>query len=704
MLLLEVLAFRISSLVLGADFAAFVAFWLPGAAGVGAAALTRTQDTSNTLARRGAHLSALGGGATLVAAVGVSWVSDSAARAPDELSVLHGGIALVAWLLPAFFAGGALAIAIRLGLKQLGRVGWAEAMGAAATCLLLGVVFTIGAPRALLATGLPFAVAALALAYLGRSARPSWGALVTLPLAVTVLLIGDIGAPWLRMDRGPHTNIENHIWTAQGLLALRKSRAGPPVGTLDHSPEFYLAEPDPDPKRARFAHQDLIYLANESARGPALIIGSGGGRELALALARDQVPLDAISLQGALVNGGFGEKYATVTGSLLADDRLHLRIGDGRAALADLPKAHYQRITVLGESRPVQTGPRLLMQHDRLFTLDAVRSYLEHLRPGGTLLVQVPRATLPSMFATLRAALGGHPDKANAHLMACRTRVDWVSVVVHTQELSSEEQKKLVERCKRSMDVEYPSSPELAAGTIADDARPFLAVREQSTLGALSALAPKSKPESSGQGAVAAAASLLLVPALLVVAFLPRTQQRSPRAPELSLAAYGTALGLCLFSLIDGLITSMGNPAYAWFLLIPMSLVGIGAGRLWIDVAGSPRRTKIGLWVSGAWVALVAGVAHPLLGAASPRGAIALSLPFVAITAAALSAPGYAVLSKLREAHIGQGIGLHHIGWALGGSLAVVIAHDAGMHLVLLAGAAVFIGALAMSWRALQTD
>ena len=703
MLLLEVVAFRLAAAVVGPAFAAFVAFWLPGSAALGAALLTRKATGSR--ARRAAHLSGIAGAATVSGTIALSWVSQFVAT--GEAGALHGAMALLGWLVPAFFAGGALADCIGLGITRVGRFGWLEAFGAAAISLILALLLEVlGAPRLGLAAALPLASAAIALAYLGRRARPSWGFITTLPLGIVALFAGDVGSPWLKMrtDIGRRTEINYNLWTPQGLIALRNPERRASL-TIDKSAEMTMPQDLQSKSATVFAIQDLAYAVNETKKGPALVIGSAGGRELGLALAHGHDPVDMIGLHPSLVNQILSVSYAKATRYVMADPRVRARIGDGRAAVDELPTAHYQRVMVLGEGRFVQTGPRLLMQHDRLFTLEAVRAYFERLLPGGTLLLQVPRESTPGLFATLAAAFGD--EESRKRLMACTRKSEWTAVVLHSLPLTKGEQRELARRCRRNrMTVEYPpesnndSAEWLWSGPIARDARPFL---QQSGLhlAAFRALSPTPPPKDDTpldepeQGTVAAAAAIVLAVLLVFLAVTGLSRPRGARLVELSVAPFGLALALCSFALIDGLLDVLGDPAYAWPLLVPLGLVGVGTGRLWIDVLPESRSRALlrpSLWVGCAWLVIVTAMVMFLFDVIAGRAllGLALTMPLLLITGAVLGGPLFTVLRMRGTAAVGSGLALHHAGWALGGALAVVVAELVGSSWVMVVGTICF--------------
>src|SRR5690606_16887465 len=98
-----------------------------------------------------------------------------------------------------------------------------------------------------------------------------------------------------------------------------------------------------------------------------------------VALAHGQSRVDALELHAALFELLALESYAPITSHLFDAGTVRVKVGDGRAQLRALP-GPYHRIVVLESSRFDQAVPRLLSRHDRLFTVQAFRAYLDRLR------------------------------------------------------------------------------------------------------------------------------------------------------------------------------------------------------------------------------------------------------------------------------------------------------------------------------------
>jgi hypothetical protein len=756
MLLLEVLAFRLCAATLGHGFAAFVGILLPAAAAFGAATLGRRSPTRSVarMARSAAHLAAFGGGCMVAGAIALTWASQSLATAADEGSSIQVIVVLTGWLLPAMLLGASLALCLRIGVPIVGRLGFAEALGAAVASLLLPFVLSIGAPRAALGSGFILTLAAFALGYVGRSKKPRWATIATLPLAVASLLAGDFGAPWMkvRMDEGRRSKIEITHWTPQGALGVQKIERGKARFQYDRSPVMRLAAKPKGATKPRFFGEDLLYFLNEKAEGPVLVVGSRGGRALAVALAYGHKRVDGIALEGAFLNRVLSdEKYASITGNLLADERLRFHIGDGRK-LPDALAAGYQRIVLHGYALPQQIGPRLLMAHDRLFTRESIRRLLERLQPQGALLIRVPRPKLSSVMSTAAEAVGGEARHARQHLFSCASNATAI-VVAHRERLDPRQVQNLTKRCKKSrLTVEYPLSEprrghrqtddlkkqrdaalaELWAGGVATDNLPFsttapkLAELRAETLGALRALQPrraaaksvdrvktdgadKTKeaveappPKMTPWGIAAAGLGMSLLVLLITLLIPPGKpapgRPAAPLALRLSFPAFGAALALCLFALTDKLLVALGGPAIAWSVLIPMALIGVGSGRLWVDtlrLTSLWRAPLMALMFGVVWLVGMEVGGSRAIDVLAGSGALPLTLvfPMLLVSGALLGAPlswGLRLVGSVQPAAITACWSTHHAGWALGGAAAALGVFYLGIGRILPLGIMVY--------------
>jgi hypothetical protein len=747
MLLFELLAFRLASAVFGHEMAMVVAFGHPALAALGAMFLGRRRPEmlgAQVLAGS-AHLAAIAGATTVLGAVAVTWVSQKYAL--DRAGPWHLALALASFLLPGLFAGGAFGLALRRGVRFIGRLGFAEALGGVLGCALLPVALWVGAPRATLSSGVIFAAAALCLAWAGRRARPHWAAMATLPLAVIALVLGDVGEPWMdvRIDDGRRTKVNHVIWTDQGAIAADKIERGESRLRIDRNPPIPLPKRRTAGQKPRFETADLGYVVDGRAdKGPALVIGSGATREVDVALAHGHSRVDALELHASLFEVMALEGYASLT-SHLASGEVRLRVGDGRAPLRAFP-GPYQRIVVLEASRFDQTAPRLLSRHDRLFTVQAFQAYLDRLRDDGTLLVRLPEGAIHGAMASAAAAVDEDPAKGRERLVACAGGGHAILVV---GQLEPSHRSDLVKRClKAKLDVVYPleeprrgsrdnqaalaererQSQAIESAVAVGDDRPFLVAPpppsglDAAVVATARALVPTAssepapkdaaadKPSGVGPAGLAGLGVLVSLAAVLLGALVPAVRRRDPKVPPSSLRAsfvfLGAALALCMFALGDRLLRVAGDATFAWSFIVPVGLVGIGSGRLWVDTlhAVRARRTvMMALAIALVWLLMLHVVSGRLEGLATRPEAVRFGLSGVLLVISGFLlgfpvAAGLRFVGEWERASVSPSWGMHHAGWALGGAAAALLVHYVGVARLWPLGVAVFaVGAVLMT-------
>jgi len=743
----ELLAFRLCAASVGKHFAALLALLAPAVAAVGATVLRprRTTVAPAALARRASRWTLGSATAWVAGLLALAWLSQRAAVRPSEVPGYARPLVLTLWLLAFGFGGAALSVALRRGLARVGRVAFAGAVGGALGGLVAPWIMAVGAPRGALAAGLVLGLGCVAFASAvgpaaGRAERPRWAVAVACPLAVMTLLLGDIGAPWLelRTDTGRRSAVAEQLWTAQGLVSLRRVSRGRRYYTVDRSERIGVAKkPLPGQKpRPKRRPVDLGYALASAGRGPVLVVASGGGREVAVARLYGAEQVHALELNPAVVSEVMLDRCELETRGLFRPSaELGLELDDGRAGLGAL-SSDYQLVVVVGSEPYVQALPRLIGWSDRLYSQEAIRAYLDRLAADGAVVLRTSEPELGGLMRAAEAALGGEPAEARQHLMACSERQS-AALLVKAAPLLPAERDRLRKHCKRQRFSahESPSAAEPGAapdGEAPSDDRPFL--ERAPTVGSLLGLgwsavtselwrrsakpkagaseqpeadkaldpvpqpAPTAASERAGLFGLStlAAAALAL---LLMVIPPPRAHRdaaRPPRCLKVSLLLAGAALSLGLLSLTDHLLRLLGHAEYAWTTLIPAALLAVGAGRLWVDALPSVRlgRAAVAAGLLGSAALALLMVLAPSIGSwvAAPLSVRALvALALLALVGVPLGVPlaaGLRWLGHLNPAAASGGWAAHAAGWALGVASGALLARYLGVSRLFLVAAA----------------
>ncbi len=162
--------------------------------------------------------------------------------------------------------------------------------------------------------------------------------------------------------------------------------------------------------------EDFFYRLFERPR--ALVVGSGGGREVLMALRDGAQRVVAVEINPD-INRLVTEIMADFTGHLYQDARVEWHTDEARSFL----RRRDERFDIIHLPHTISnaalTSGSLSLAENHLMTEEAFADYLEHLGPDGVLLVTRPEAHLPRLFVTARAALErAGQQAATNHLLA----------------------------------------------------------------------------------------------------------------------------------------------------------------------------------------------------------------------------------------------------------------------------------------------
>ena len=404
------------------------------------------------------------------------------------------------------------------------------------------------------------------------------------------------------------------------------------------------------------------------------------------------------------------------------------------------------------------------MASDRRLTVQAIAAYLAQLTPGsGNLVLRVPKNQLPALMATAEQALGLARQEARKRMLACSERKGAAALLIAPKPLAPRDLRRLRRYCRRKrLSVEYPmleireSDTELESKTkkqdeqlallnaavAVDDSKPFL--EDPPAFSALAAaglkelrglrhvpeakqrkrLAPKrqgaapaDKPASPSptarRAAVAAMAVLIALGLALLALLLPPSKAPEAHNPTFTFRGatllFGVAASLGMFAASELMLQLLGDRAYGWQLVLPLGLVGLAGGRLWVDSVPKGRiRSYLIVTVALGVPALIgAHVALPALVASALTSSAGGALALLAVGAAGLlmgwllGAPLAAAMrlsGRQNPVAVASIWGLHLAGWALGGALAALSVYYLGSaKLLTLAAAALGVGGLLLA-------
>lgn len=340
---------------------------------------------------------------------------------------------------PFLFAGLFLGLALRRFAAAGSRVYFADLVGAATGSL--GAVLllqALGPPATVL---LLAGVVAFAAAICGASGdgRPAAAVAGALSIAAIALAVGTPQAPWIQIDLAAKRSTAKHLLT---LLASRDLPARQVSTTWDayaRTDVVDLGEGEAAKRviftdgggaavmpRFRRTIRDAERVMTDAgmlpyyrgAKDRVLIIGPGGGLDVLQALLGGGREITAVEVNPAAVRAV--ERFADYNGGLYRYRNVTVVVGEGRNYVRRTHERYDLISLPLVVTEAAETVGYSLVEN-YVFTVEAFRDYLAHLRPGGRLVIKAhDLKDLTRAFVTALAVLerqGKAPAEAARQLL-----------------------------------------------------------------------------------------------------------------------------------------------------------------------------------------------------------------------------------------------------------------------------------------------
>jgi spermidine synthase len=293
--------------------------------------------------------------------------------------------------LPFFLSGTIVSLAIGETIAHVHRVYFFDLMGAAAGCLLLYPLLNVfGGVSAVLAAAIIFAAAAAIWHSVSGSVRGRVGS-VALALALVAFLIMNQRYHTIDIRHAKGQTIANEIfqkWNVFSRIGLVDRRAegrysividadaATDIATFDND---HLSDAD----RHNLTDQGpaLPYALRPGAK--ALIIGPGGGWDVARALAYGSHDITGVEINPIIATTIMRERFPSLSHGLYLRPDVHIFVEDGRSFVRR-SNARYQVIqATLVDTWASTAAGAFALSENNLYTVDAFRDYLRHLTGDG---------------------------------------------------------------------------------------------------------------------------------------------------------------------------------------------------------------------------------------------------------------------------------------------------------------------------------
>ncbi|HEY7287790.1 MAG TPA: hypothetical protein VH497_20215 [Vicinamibacterales bacterium] len=321
---------------------------------------------------------------------------------PENLRLMLTIYALAA--LPFFTGGLVVTLAISRLTERVNVIYAADLIGAAAGCLLLiPLLDRLGAPGVVLAA----AAMAISAAVLFSTASTRWTVLATGAAILVLALAGQLSgiAGFDVVDTKGHKGdrVLFSKWNSfsrigvyereHGDWSLSPAYEGPRPGTrfmdIDSAASTPILQLKEDLSNAEYLRFELTALAYHLKRPGfrALVIGPGGGRDLASALVFGAGSVDGVEINPIIADDVMRGQFREYSGGIYTNPRVHIAIDDGRSFVRRSRQKYDIIQASLVDTWAATAAGAYTLTENTLYTVDAFDDYLDHLNEGGILTI-----------------------------------------------------------------------------------------------------------------------------------------------------------------------------------------------------------------------------------------------------------------------------------------------------------------------------
>ncbi len=472
-----------------------------------------------------------------------------------------------------------------------------------------------------------------------------------------------------------------------------------------------------------------------------LILGAGAGSDVLLALQQGAARIDAVEINPRMVELATG-RFRNFAGPVFYDPRVTVHIGEARGFMArSSDRYDLVHIGLLDSFAASGSGTQALNE-SYLYTVEAIRSYLEHLEPGGILAItrwlKVPPRDSLKLASTVIAAMRemGIPHPG-ARLAVIR---NWNTVTLLARNgaftLADNEALEAFASARSFDTAWYPGMPAAHANRYnqlerpyffegiaallddragefidrykfhvepATDDRPYffhffkwrvlpeiLSMRKQGAAGMV---------EWGYLVLVATLGQAALLGGLLILLPLALSRRGRPATGTLRLTAYFFALGLAFLfieiAFIQKFILFLSHPLYSVAVVLAGFLVFAGMGSAWSSHPSASVTRAVGgiVMISLAYIVLLPFLFNRLIGLGDPFK-IGISLALIAPLAFCMGMPfplGLRRVADTAPGFIPWAWGVNGFASVISAALAALLAIQFGFTFVLLAALGLYV-------------
>jgi hypothetical protein len=678
--------------------------------------------------------------------------------APGELGYARLTVVYLVSALPFFFAGTVVSLAIDEAMERVDRAYFFDLAGAAAGCLLLiPFLHLFGGPNTVIAAAVLYLVSAAtwfhqaAASGAGGVRRRAASVLAALLLVMLMGVNGKTRIIDIRTSKGqavPHETFT--AWNSFSRIGVTGSPGGYTV-VIDGDATTGIASFDwqrglSKEERFQLLHEGpgFPYVLRPAAK--TLVIGAGGGYDVARALAGGSRDITAVEINPIIADTIMRDKFAADSHRIYSLPGVRVEKEDGRSFVRRSSEKYQVIQATLVDTWASTAAGAFALSENNLYTADAFCDYLSHLTPDGLLGFtrwgfDPPRESLRLVSLAMDALTRlGESDPA-LHVIAVRANASSLrgwgaldTVLISRQAFTAADAASIRGvSAEAHMEVVYapgdgPVNPFGQLLTAADprqffrdypydvapvnDDQPFFFYTVQprdlwefflhaSTLSA-DYKVNRAVPLLFGVVGISltATALILLLPHWLLGSRLPK--QEGVMGFLWYFLCLGAGYILIQVALIQRFILLLGHPEYALTVIVFSMLVwsGLGSYASKTVVAGDDGKLVRVLAFIAVLVAALAAGAGPLVAAAATwqtEAKIAVTALSIAPAAFLMGMPFPSGLRRLEQRHapsVRWAWSLNAASSVLGSAAAIFLAIYLGLRATLLIGGALYLCAM----------
>lgn len=335
--------------------------------------------------------------------------------------------------LPFFLAGAIVSLAISETIERVERVYFFDLLGAAGGCMLLiPLLNNFGGPNTVIAAAVLFSVGS-AIWYNLDGHRPLRAGSVALALLLTVLIVVNTKTHWIDVHYAKGQALDNEIfvkWNTFSRIAVAKEKqsgqtqividADASTGIMDFNIDALT-----DEQRKDLTLQGPAFPYQMRPGAKTLIIGPGGGWDVARALASGSTDITGVEINPIIANTIMRGEFAWISRDLYRRPGIQIYVEDGRSFVRRSEEKYSVLQATLVDTWASTAAGAFALSENNLYTTDAFHDYLIHLKDDGVLAItrwgfDPPRESVRLLVLAREALAGLGEMSPQKHVMVIR--------------------------------------------------------------------------------------------------------------------------------------------------------------------------------------------------------------------------------------------------------------------------------------------